>query len=203
MTVLVATGLSRQVGDRVLFEDLILELGAGEIVVVQGPSGTGKTLLLRLLADLDPHEAALSLGGQTLRQLGPTGWRRRVRHVAPDTPVHAGAPTEWWARVRALKSMSGVELGDPVAISGRWGLEAEAWQRPWAQLSGGERQRIALACALATAPDVLLLDEPTSALDPDAVAAVEADLAGRTVLLVTHDRGQAQRLGARVVELGS
>ncbi len=203
MAVLAATGLRRQVGDRVLFEDLTLELGAGEIVVVQGPSGTGKTLLLRMLADLDPHEAALSLGGQTLQELGHTGWRRRVRHVAQDTPVHEGVPTDWWARVCALKSMAGAELGDPVAISGRWGLEAQAWQRPWPQLSGGERQRIALACALATDPDVLLLDEPTSALDPDAVAAVEADLAGRTVLLVTHDRGQAQRLRARVVELGA
>lgn len=202
MTVLAATGLRRQVGDRVLFEDLTLEVGAGEIVVVQGPSGTGKTLLLRMLADLDPHDAGLSLGGRTLQELGHTGWRRRVRHVAQDTPVHAGVPTEWWARVRALKSMAGAELGDPVAISGRWGLEAEAWRRPWAQLSGGERQRIALACALATTPEVLLLDEPTSALDPDAVAAVEADLAGLTVLLVTHDRGQAERLGARVVELG-
>jgi ABC-type iron transport system FetAB ATPase subunit len=202
VTAFVATALRRQVGDRVLFQDLTLEVAAGEIVVVRGASGTGKTLLLRMLADLDPHEAALSLGGQTLQELGPTGWRRRVRHVAQDTPVHPGVPTDWWARVRALRSMAGLDLGDPVAISGRWGLEAEAWQRPWAQLSGGERQRIALSCALATAPDVLLLDEPTSALDPDAVAAVEADLAGRTVLLVTHDREQPQRLGARVLELG-
>ena len=49
---------------------------------------------------------------------------------------------------------------------------------------------------------MLLLDEPTSALDPDAVAAVEADLAGRTALIVTHDRAQAERLGARVLEIG-
>ena len=184
-----------------LFADLSLRVEPGEIVVIQGPSGVGKTLLLRMLADLDPHDAELSVGAGALWELGSTEWRRRVRHVAQDAPVHSGAPVDWWARVSALKSLAGVALGDPVTLSGRWGLEAAAWQRPWAQLSGGERQRIALACGIASQPDVLLLDEPTSALDPDGVAAVEADLAGRTVLLVTHDREQPRRLGARILEL--
>ncbi len=202
MSALLATGLERQVGDRVLFADLTVRVEPGEIVVIQGPSGAGKTLLLRMLADLDPHDAELSLHGETRRELGPSAWRRRVHLVAQDTPPHPGTPADWWVRVRGLKSLAGAELHDPAVIAARWGLELATWQRAWTQLSGGERQRIALACALATEPDVLLLDEPTSALDPEAVTAVEADLAGRTVLLVSHDREQARRLGARVVELG-
>lgn len=197
---LVASGLRRQVDDRVLFDNVAIEV-RDELVVVRGPSGSGKTLLLRMLAQLDPHAGDVTLGGAGIDELGGPAWRRRVRYVAQDAPVHQGTPRDWWARVQGLKAFAGVALEDPQAITARWGLEAAAWDRPWTQLSGGERQRIALACALASKPDVLLLDEPTSALDPDAVAAVEADLAGCAAVIVTHDRAQASRLGARVVEL--
>jgi len=198
--VLVASGLERRVGDRTLFSALSLGVGAGEHVVIRGASGSGKTLLLRMLAHLDPHDGDVRLDGRSMPELGPTVWRRRVRYVAQDAPIHPGTPRDWWQRLTLLKALDG-DLGDPYATSARWGLEAAAWDRPWSQLSGGERQRIALACALASNPDVLLLDEPTSALDPDAVAAVEADLAGRAALIVTHDRAQADRLVARVLEI--
>ena len=202
MTLLAASGLTRAVGERVLFRDLTLRLAAGERLVVRGPSGSGKTLLLRMLADLDRSGGALTLDGVDAGAIGPTTWRRRLRYVAQDAPVHPGVPADWWDRLAGLRSLAGSALGDPVAIAARWGLSDGAWGRPWSQLSGGERQRIALACAFATRPDVLLLDEPTSALDPDAVAAVEADLRGRAAILVTHDRAQAERLGARVLDLG-
>lgn len=198
--VLVASGLERRVGDRTLFSALSLGVGAGEHVVIRGASGSGKTLLLRMLAHLDPHDGDVRLDGRSMPEFGPTVWRRRVRYVAQDAPIHPGTPRDWWQRLTLLRALDG-DLGDPYATSARWSLEAAAWDRPWSQLSGGERQRIALACALASNPDVLLLDEPTSALDPDAVAAVEADLAGRTALIVTHDRAQADRLGARVLEI--
>ncbi len=193
---LTATGLGRRVEQRWLFRGL--DLIVDGVVVVRVPSGTGKTTLLRALAWLDVlDEGQLALDGAAPESLGGPAWRRRVTLVPQVPPTLPGRPVEFLERAARFR----VGVDDAVAVAEEWRLPREAWERRWAKLSGGERQRILLAMAVAGAPDVLLLDEPTSALDPEATAAVEASLAGRPCVWVTHDPAQAARVADRIVEL--
>src|SRR6476646_9165839 len=156
-------------------------LSAGEALAVRGPSGAGKTLLLRAVADLDPNEGVVSLGGRDRSTITGPEWRRLVGYVpaepgwwADTVGEHFG---EWTAALAFVR-----DLGFPE--------ETKAW--PITRLSTGERLRLALARALIMRPKVLLLDEPTAALDGASVAAVEALInarlgTGLAVLWVTHD----------------
>ena len=203
MSTLCARGLACRVGDRSLFQQLDLTVSAGEALAVMGPSGSGKTLLLRILADLDPRASgSLTLDGQSPEQLGGPAWRRQVCLVAQQPAVLDGSPADLHQRVRQLASQREAPGEDPLSLAASWGLPQASWQRPWVQLSGGERQRAALALALSRRPAVLLLDEPTSALDAEARAAVEASLRGHTLVVVTHEADQVERLGARCMRLG-
>ena len=160
---------------------------AGGCLAVTGPSGSGKSLLLRMIADLDPHEGDAWLDGIAQSATPAPAWRRQVG-LAPAEPG-------WW-----LERVGGHFDGRPPDAAAL-GLPPDIWEREVARCSTGERARLALLRALAGNPRVLLLDEPTGALDGAATAAVEALLtarraAGLAVVLVTHDPAQAARLGS-------
>ncbi|WP_280384362.1 ABC transporter ATP-binding protein [Nocardia wallacei] len=175
-------------GGRALFTGIDLTVPSGACTAVVGPSGVGKTTLLRLLNRLaEPSTGRILLDGVPLAELDVLALRRRVGLV-PQHPVlladvvvdevRVGRPALWDEQVGALLN--------------RVGLPESFVHRRCAELSGGEAQRICLARALAVAPEVLLLDEPTSALD-EAAAAVLADLirahcrSGGSAVLVSHD----------------
>jgi putative ABC transport system ATP-binding protein len=176
-----------------LLKPASLSLSTGECVAVRGPSGAGKTLLLRAIADLDPNEGLVCLDGRDRSTIAGPEWRRLVGYL----PAEPG----WWADTvgehfsewtRALPIVR--ELGFPE--------EAKGW--PITRLSTGERLRLALIRALMVRPKVLLVDEPTAALDPASVAAVESLIAtrvraGLAVLWVTHDTEQAKRIAHRLL----
>ena len=183
--------------------DLTIEQGATALL---GPSGSGKSTLLRLLNRLaDPDAGSVRFRGEDVRALDPLDLRRRACLV-PQLP--ALLPGSVADNVRYGPSLCGRETEVE-----RWlevaGLDAGYAQREGERLSVGEQQRVMLARALALEPEVLLLDEPTSALDERTQAGVEATLAllvselGVSMIVVTHDRGQAQRLARRTVELSS
>jgi putative ABC transport system ATP-binding protein len=171
-------------------------IAADRVTVVVGPSGAGKSTLLRLLNRMEePSAGEVRFRGRPVRSYDVLELRRRVgllmqRPTAfPGTVLdnlRAGAP--------ALTEDEGRALLDRV------GLPAEAFlHRVTDDLSGGEAQRVCLARALAVRPEVLLLDEATSALDPFAAQVVERvvrELAdgGLTVVMVSHDLGQARRV---------
>lgn len=167
------------------------DLAAGECVAVLGPSGGGKTLFLRAIADLDPNDGEVSLGGAPRADMAAPEWRRRVSYFS--------AEPGWWAE------RVGAHFADPDAarpILEALDLPADALDWTVARASTGERQRLALARLLVQAPEIMLLDEPSSGLDAAAMARVEALLgerlaAGVGILLTTHDPAQADRLARR------
>jgi phosphate-transporting ATPase len=166
-------------------------ISAGECVAIRGPSGGGKTLLLRAIADLDPNEGIVCLDGRDRTTISGPEWRRLVGYL-PAEPgwwaVTVGEHfTDWTAAANTAR-----DLGFPD--------DANGW--PITRLSTGERLRLALVRALMVGPKVLLLDEPTAALDPASVEAVETLIAARVragvaVLWVTHDVQQAKRVAVR------
>jgi ABC-type multidrug transport system ATPase subunit len=199
-----ARSLKREIAGRVLYRDLTLELSAGEVLAVRGESGSGKTRLLRQLAALDPlEEGELRLDGRTPRQWGFTRWRAEVCFVPQPAPILRDTPAELCERVAGFRVQRQRSGRDPRPIAEGWGLVRARWEQPWKELSLGERQRALLAILLARDPAVLLLDEPTATLDPDATAAVEASLRGRTCVWVTHLPEQAERVGSRVLSIGA
>ncbi len=168
-----------------------LELAGGECLAIRGASGSGKSLLLRAIADLDPNSGDLALDGASRESIPAPDWRRKVCYL----PAEAG----WWAEDLGAH-FTDWERACPYFA--RLGLEGA--QKDWqiARLSTGERQRLALCRALINDPRVLLLDEPTSGLDQAAVMAVEAVIAerraaGTAVIWVTHDPVQAERVAGR------
>jgi ABC-type multidrug transport system ATPase subunit len=167
---------------------LSFEVAAGQCLAIGGPSGSGKTRLLRAIADLDPAEGHVFLEGMERGELTGPLWRRRVRYVS--------AEPAWWAPT-AREHFGTVPKLDRLISA--LGLERVDLDRPLPELSTGERQRLALVRALADDPCVLLLDEPTSALDATNAALTSEFikfqmLAGRMVVLVSHDPGQIERL---------
>lgn len=173
-----------------------LTVGPGECVAVQGASGSGKSLLLRAITDLDPNTGRVRLGDADRAALSAPDWRSRVMLV----PAESG----WWSDRVADHFPAGV---DAAPLCRALGLEdALGWAVP--RLSTGERQRLAIARALVRQPQALLLDEPTAALDATATEHVEALIrdrckAGCPVILVTHDPAQADRLADRKFRMES
>jgi len=168
------------------------ELRAGECLAIQGPSGVGKSLLLRAIADLDPNEGSVKLDGIPRESMPAPLWRRQVTYVA--------AEPGWWADTveqnfaKWDETIPLIEELNLPPTCGAWNVQ---------RLSTGEKQRLGLARALALHSRVLLLDEPTSALDPDATAVVETIIArrrstGTGVIWCTHDGLQARRVASRL-----
>jgi ABC-type transport system involved in cytochrome bd biosynthesis fused ATPase/permease subunit len=170
-----------------------LEVPAGTALAVSGASGAGKSLFLRMIADLDPNTGEIFLGGVARSSLSAHAWRRGVPYVA--------AESGWWAR--DVKDHFPTDALDRArALAERLGVGAAPFDGPAERLSTGERQRLALVRALILDAPALLLDEPTGPLDPASTAHVEAVLkerlaAGAVLILVSHDPEQGARLDAR------
>ncbi len=169
-----------------------LTVQAGHFVAISGASGAGKSLFLRLIADLDPGEGDVRLGGVERAAFAPTEWRRRVTYVA--------AELGWW-KTTVAEHFSDAERMPARQLTARLGVGEAQFESTVDRLSTGERLRLSMIRAFLLKPPVLLLDEPTGALDPESTLAVEAYLkeaaaAGTAVLLVTHEPEQVERLGA-------
>ncbi len=203
-----ATDLAYERDETRIFADVSFAVDSGEWVGVTGPSGAGKSSLLRLLNRLDePTAGTVYLDGTDYRELSPSALRQRVALVAQRPALRPGTVVEnvtVGPRLRA-ESVNRDHVDD---VLDRLGLR-ELADRDVDVLSGGEAQRVALARTLVNDPEVLLLDEPTANLDPETTDRVESlvvDIVREralTVLLVTHDERQADRLTDRRLRMSA
>jgi len=175
------------------------EVPTGGCAVISGPSGSGKSLFLRMIADLDPNDGEVSLNGTGRGALSGPDWRRTLPYV----PSEAG----WWLD-NVIDHFVPAQREEARQLATGFGLVEGQFDAPVARLSTGERQRLAIVRALVLNSPGLLLDEPTSALDTEDAMRVEAALQaklqqGCVIVMVSHDAGQAARLKAtayRMVE---
>ena len=183
-------------GDVQALKGVSIDVGRGEFVALVGPNGSGKTTLLRAMHGLLRLRGSRTLAPEAARQAmvfqRPFVMRLSVRNNLRLALWLGGVPRADWAE-RIAAALARVSLQ---------GLE----QRPARALSGGQQQRLAIARAWAVRPALLFLDEPTASLDPGAKKEVEALLAGfaadgMTLVMSTHNLGQAKRLASRVVYL--
>jgi putative ABC transport system ATP-binding protein len=183
-----------------ILDRIDLTLERGRLSVVAGPSGSGKSTLLRLCNRLEvPTSGRVLLDGEDIATLDPRRLRRRAGMVFQRPVVFAGTSLD--NLLVARPELTPEDAADALA---QVGLDEGKLARQADDLSGGEAQRLCIARSLLTEPDILLMDEATSALDVDARAAIERvtrSLAerGLTVIWVTHDLEQAERIADRLV----
>ena len=200
-------------GQALILDGFNLTVEDGEIVAIVGRSGAGKTTILKLVNRLLlPSSGAVLVNGRDTREWDPVELRRRTGYVFQDVGLFPHLTVE--ENVRIVPRLEGWDAtrasGRAAELLAMVGLPADRYAaRMPSELSGGQRQRVGLARALAAAPDVLLMDEPFGALDPITRAEVRQEFAriqsalGTTVILVTHDMGEAFSVGRRVAVLDS
>jgi putative ABC transport system ATP-binding protein len=191
--------------------DVNLRIGSGELVAIVGPSGSGKSTLMHILGCLDvPTVGLFRLAGRDVSQLHEDELAEvRNRHIGFVFQQFNLLPyLSAWRNVELPLIYAGVDRAGrrrrALAALDQVGLSDRADHRP-GELSGGQQQRVAVARALVTEPSLILADEPTGNLDSSSSADVLgliADLhaAGRTIVLITHEREVAAR-AERVVEI--
>ncbi len=207
-----ARGLCFDTGGKRLIDGVDIDIRPGRRTVVMGANGAGKSLLLRLLHGLiRPTAGEVLWRGRPLDREG-----RLAQAMVFQRPVLLRRSV--LANLRfalSVRGLSGPERAEREAEAMERSRLGGLANRPARVLSGGEQQRLAVARALACRPRVLFLDEPTASLDPGSTHAIEqlvleAHESGVAIVLVTHDTGQARRLGGdavflhggRVVETG-
>jgi putative ABC transport system ATP-binding protein len=167
-----------------------LQAKAGEIVCLSGSSGSGKSLLLRAIADIIPHTGTILLDSQDAAKMPAPHWRKQVSLLP--------AENQWWQ-----DQVSEHFPQQDNAMLAALGFDTATWQWQIARCSTGEKQRLALLRMLCNQPRCLLLDEPTASLDPENTARMESLLREyitrqqTPVLWVSHSREQIQRMASR------
>jgi osmoprotectant transport system ATP-binding protein len=198
-------GVAKKFGANEALKPIDIEFGEGRVTALIGPSGCGKSTLLRLVAGLvEPDQGSIHFDGQEITRSNLSQVRQRIGYVIQDGGLfpHLTARQNVLLLADHLGRRGDVRLGELLELTQ---FPEDGLDRYPLELSGGQRQRVALMRALALDPMVLLLDEPLGALDPLIRADLQKDLkrifaeVGHTVVLVTHDMGEAAYLADRIV----
>ena len=201
--------VTKRYGDTLVLDDFSLEVPEGEFLAMIGRSGCGKTTALKLVNGLlAPDAGRVLVNGQDVAGTDPIALRRGIGYAIQSVGLfphltvgkniaYVPSLTRMWGKAR--------EQAEVARLLGVVGLPPELAGRYPAELSGGQKQRVGIARALAASPRLLLMDEPFGAVDEITRRALQDELAalhrrlGLTVLFVTHDIGEALKLGGRVL----
>jgi len=189
------SNLCKTYHNTLLFKDIHIQINPGDIVSLSGPSGHGKTTLLRCIADLESYEGIIE-------KIGDTGFVFQHFHLFPHMTVldnityaliHVKKMSTKEAHQKAIDMLEALHMEDKINTYPH-------------RLSGGQKQRVALIRTLVTEPDILLLDEPTSALDEDSKTLVIQILkkyqnGQRIIIFISHDQDLIKRLATRTLTL--
>lgn len=201
--------ITKSFGEKIIFKNISFNVQAGQVVVIVGPSGTGKSTFLRCVNGLEDIQAGqIVFEGDVVNAHSKNivSLRKRIGMIFQSFNLYPHltalenvtlAPIKVLGESRKLADERAMDMFRKVRLEHR----ASAYP---SQLSGGEQQRVAIARALAMNPSLMMFDEPTSALDPETVGdvlAVMEELAsdGRTMLVVTHEMGFADHVGDRMI----
>lgn len=206
--------LSKKYHDNIVLEDINLEIKQGDVMGVVGPSGTGKSTLLRCVNHLEiPESGSVSLGDKKIDLTKRSG--KDLRYLQQHTGMVFQRFNLFEKKTALENVMEGLlvvkkmkkDEAKEIAIAELENVGMAAWANHYPRhLSGGQQQRVALARALAMKPEVLLLDEPTSALDPELVGEVlevikKVAEEGYTMILVSHEMNFMRHVANRVIFL--
>lgn len=206
------TNLTKSFGSQRVLDAVTADFGDLRTLAFIGPSGGGKSTLLRIIAGLEtPDAGTVELGGQSIDFRDERSLRAHTRGLGIVFQAFNLFPhlTAVDNIVLPLVKVHGLAVGEARELARsalrRFRLEDHAGKKP-AQLSGGQKQRVAIARAIAIKPRLLLFDEPTSALDPEMTAEIldvigELRDEGRDFVLVTHEMGFARHVADHVVFL--
>lgn len=207
-------GLTKKFGSNVVLDHVDLDIEEGEVVAIIGPSGTGKSTLLRCLNLLEkPEEGTIKVGEKSYDLTSKSGKERLALRQHTEMVFqqfnlfkNRNALDNVMEGLRVVKKLP-KEEAKKIALREleKVGMSDRLYHYP-KHLSGGQQQRVAIARALALEPELLLMDEPTSALDPELVNEVlftvkRAAQEGNTILLVTHEMNFVKSVADRIIFL--
>ena len=176
----------------------------GGICMIQGPSGVGKTTLLKCISNLIPCEGSVLFYSQSAKEYGLSEWRSDLLYIPQRPPILPGTPFEFWKSITQFASQKlKSSHSDPIVIANEWNIDEHIWHQSWNELSGGEIQRVILAIGLSRDPKILLLDECTSALDQHTTFLVEKTLKQKNAIWISHDPLQCERMAHSLLTLRS
>jgi polar amino acid transport system ATP-binding protein len=197
--------LSKSFGDKKVLDQISFEVNKGDIAIITGPSGVGKTTLIRCLSGLETYDAGtIEMTERRSEKEHPVGLVFQNFNLYPHLSALENI-TFPLIKVKGLsKEKARVDAMDILTSLGLGGLENSY---PF-QLSGGQQQRVAIGRALAMDPEYLCFDEPTSALDSklrDSVGEILQEISskGTGVIVITHDREFAEKFSTKLYALGS
>lgn len=210
--ILKALGIGRKAGDRSLLNNITIAVNGGDRIAIVGPTGSGKTLLLRSLAKLDPLDAGeVHWQGTPVRGIDIPKFRSQViylhqRPALVEGTVEDNLRQPFALRVHRDKRFNRERVAELLSSLGR---DKSFLSQKQCDLSGGESQLTSLLRAIQLDPNILLLDEPTAALDAASTGMVETLVTrwldempmARATVWVTHDREQSQRVSTSVLQI--
>lgn len=198
--------LSKKLQGTPILHDITFSVSKGQILTIVGPSGGGKTTLLRCINRLiEPETGSILFNSQNIKGISPLILRKNIVLVPQESIMFPGTVEE---NISLALTFHGIY--NPLKITESLidtGLSTSFLSKNAEQLSGGEKKRVSLARALALSPEILLLDEPTSGIDPKNIQTVEQKIIlfskqrQLTVLWVTHDVEQAKRVSDHIANL--